>query len=165
MSTIINASTIGNMIIVTGSFIILLLLIKTFAWEQITGIFAKREQKIADDIDSAEAARQKAEDLAQKRALELSQAKDEGNQIIEDAKGVSQTKGEQIIASAHEEANRLKEKAHQDIEQSKAEALSSVKSDVANLTILLAEKIIEKQLDKESQSQLIDRYLEKLGEA
>jgi len=59
----------------------------------------------------------------------------------------------------------LKAKANQDIEQSKAEALSSVKGDVADLTVLLAEKIMTANLDKEAQSNLIDSYLDKLGDA
>lgn len=164
MSTIINESSLGNIIIVTGSFVLLLLLIKVFAWQQITGIFSARSEKISSDIDGAEIARQKAEELANKRELELSNAKNEGIQIIEDAKGVGQNKSQQIITSAHEEANRIKDKANQDIEQSKAEALASVKGDVADLSVLLAEKILNKQLDKESQSQLIDTYLDKLGE-
>lgn len=164
MSTIINSSTIGNMIIVTGSFVLLLLLIKKFAWKQLTGIFEAREQKISDDIESAESAREKAEALASKREAELLNAKNEGNQIIEDAKGVGQNKGNQIIADAREEANRLKEKANQDIEQNKAEALASVKNDVADLTILLAEKMISSNLDTQAQRQLIDDYIEKSGE-
>ena len=50
MSTLINATSLGNIIIVTGSFLLLLVLVKLFAWEQITGIFAAREEKIANDI-------------------------------------------------------------------------------------------------------------------
>ena len=72
MSTIINESSLGNIIIVTGSFVLLLLLIKVFAWQQITGIFLARSEKISSDIDGAETARQKAEELANKRELELS---------------------------------------------------------------------------------------------
>ena len=70
-----------------------------------------------------------------------------------------------IVAQAHEEAKRLKEKANQDIALSKVEALSSVKGDVADLTVMLAEKIMATTLDKEAQSDLIDSYLDKLGDA
>lgn len=165
METLINSTSLGNIIIVTGSFLLLLVLVKIFAWEQITGIFKAREEKIANDIDGAEAARQKAESLAQKREVELSQAKDEAGQIIDDAKETGKNQEAKIVAEAREEASRLKAKANQDIEQSKAEALSSVKSDVADLTVLLAEKIMTTNLDKEAQSNLIDSYLDKLGDA
>ena len=50
---------IGNFILIAGSFILLLVLIKKFAWSNITGIFEERAEKIASDIDRAEEARQK----------------------------------------------------------------------------------------------------------
>ena len=56
METLINSTSIGNIIITAGSVILLLVLIKLFAWEQLTGIFTAREEKIANDIDGAEAA-------------------------------------------------------------------------------------------------------------
>ncbi|MFD3033306.1 F0F1 ATP synthase subunit B family protein, partial [Streptococcus agalactiae] len=72
MSILINSTTIGDIIIVSGSVLLLFILIKTFAWKQITGIFEAREQKIANDIDTAEQARQQAEAFATKREEELS---------------------------------------------------------------------------------------------
>lgn len=165
MSTLINETSFGNIIIVTGSFLLLLVLVRIFAWEQITGIFKAREEKIANDIAGAEDAREKAETLAAKRQEELAGARTEATQIIDDAKETGKSQEAKIVAEAHEEASRLKAKANQDIEQSKAEALSSVKSDVADLTVLLAEKIMTTNLDREAQSDLIDSYLDKLGDA
>lgn len=165
MSTLINATSLGNLIITTGSVLLLYILIRIFAWDQITGIFKAREEKISNDIDGAEAAREKAEALAAKRQEELAGARTEATQIIDDAKETGKNQEAKIVAEAFEEASRLKAKAIQDIEQSKAEALSSVKSDVADLTVLLAEKIMTTNLDKEAQSNLIDSYLDKLGDA
>ncbi|MBM7636145.1 F0F1 ATP synthase subunit B [Streptococcus saliviloxodontae] len=165
MSTLINSTSLGNLIITTGSVILLYVLIRIFAWDQITGIFEARAQKIADDIDGAEVARQKAEELAAKRETELSGARAEASQIIEDAKETGKVQETKIIAEAREEASRLKEKANQEIALSKSEALSSVKGEVADLTVLLAEKMIAKNLNPDSQSELIDSYLNKLGDA
>lgn len=165
MSTLINATSLGNLIITTGSVLLLYILIRIFAWDQITGIFKAREEKISNDIDGAEAAREKAEALAAKRQEELAAALTEATQIIDDAKETGKNQEAKIVAEALEEASRLKAKAIQDIEQSKAEALSRVKSDIADLTVLLAEKIMTTNLDKEAQSNLIDSYLDKLGDA
>lgn len=165
MSTLINSTSLGNIIIVTGSFLLLLVLVKLFAWNQITGIFKAREEKIANDIDDAKAAREEAEDLVAKRQTELAGARLEATQIIDDAKETGKNQEAKIVAQAHEEAKRLKEKANQDIALSKVEALSSVKGDVADLTVMLAEKIMATTLDKEAQSDLIDSYLDKLGDA
>lgn len=165
MSTLINSTSLGNFIIVTGSFVLLIVLIKVFAWEQLTGIFDEREKKIAADIDGAEVAREQAEALAQQRQNELAGARSEATEIIESAKETGKKQESQIVGEAQEAASRLKAKAEADIAQSKAEAFADVKADVADLTVLLAEKIMTKELDKSAQSKLIDSYLDQLGDA
>ena len=156
---------IGNFILITGSFILLLVLIKKFAWSNITGIFEERAEKIASDIDRAEEAREKAEVLAQKREDELAGSRKEAKTIIENAKETAEKSKASILADAKLEAGRLKEKANQEIAQNKAEALQSVKGEVADLTISLAGKIISQNLDSHAHKELIDQYIDQLGEA
>lgn len=156
---------IGNFILITGSFILLLVLIKKFAWSNITGIFEERAEKIASDIDRAEEARQKAEVLAQKREDELAGSRKEAKTIIENAKETAEQIKANILADAKLEAGHLKEKANQEIAQNKVEALQSVKGEVADLTISLAGKIISQNLDSHAHKALIDQYIDQLGEA
>ncbi|HHQ8054533.1 TPA: F0F1 ATP synthase subunit B [Streptococcus pneumoniae] len=156
---------IGNFILITGSFILLLVLIKKFAWSNITGIFEERAEKIASDIDRAEEARQKAEVLAQKREDELAGSRKEAKTIIENAKETAEQSKANILADAKLEAGHLKEKANQEIAQNKVEALQSVKGEVADLTISLADKIISQNLDSHAHKALIDQYIDQLGEA
>ncbi len=105
---------IGNFILIAGSFILLIVLVKKYAWSNLTSVFEERANKIAADIDGAEQARQKAETLAQKREDELA---------------------------------------------------GSVKGEVADLTVSLAGKIISKNLDSHAHKELIDQYIDQLGEA
>lgn len=156
---------IGNFILITGSFILLLVLIKKFSWSNITGIFEERAEKIASDIDRAEEARQKAEVLAQKREDELAGSRKEAKTIIENAKETAEQSKANILADAKLEAGHLKEKANQEIAQNKVEALQSVKGEVADLTISLAGKIISQNLDSHAHKALIDQYIDQLGEA
>lgn len=131
-------SLIGDFILVAGSFLLLIVLIKKFAWDNITSTFEQRAKKISDDIDGAESARQKAEDLAQKRETELAGSRQEATTIIENAKETAEKNKAGILADAADEAGRLKEKANQEIAQTKAEAMNSIKGDVADLTVNLA---------------------------
>ena len=156
---------IGNFILVAGSFLLLIVLIKKFAWGNITSIFVERAKKISDDIDSAESARKNAEVLEQKREEALAGSREEAATIVETAKETAEKNKASILADTTEEVSRLKQKANQEIAQSKAEALRSIKGDVADLSIDLASKIIVQTLDKEAQSQLIDSYIDKLGDA
>ena len=158
-------SLIGDFILVAGSFLLLIVLIKKFAWDNITSTFEQRAKKISDDIDGAESARQKAEDLAQKRETELAGSRQEATTIIENAKETAEKNKAGILADAADEAGRLKEKAKQEIAQTKAEAMNSIKGDVADLTVNLASKILGQKLDQEAHKELIDRYIDKLGDA
>ena len=141
---------IGNFILIAGSFLLLIFLIKKFAW---------------NNIDGAESARQKAEELANKREEELAGSRKEAASIVENAKETAEKNKSQILSDATQEAVRLKEKAQQEIAHNKEEALNSIKGDVADLTVHLAGKLLSQQLDAEAQRQLIDRYLDELGEA
>ena len=165
MSILFNSTTIGDIIITTGSVLSLYWLIRKFAWTQITGIFEERANKINQDIYDAENARKEAQELAEKRQEQLNSAKDDAAKIIDSAKETGNAQSAKILAETRDEVSRLKEKANQDIAQDKAEALSSVKGDVADLTVLLAEKVMTKNLDKSAQSELIDQYLDQLGDA
>ena len=156
---------LGDFILIAGSFILLLVLVKKYAWSNLTSIFEQRAEKIATDIDSAEQARQKAEALAQKREDELAGSRKEAKTIIENAKETAEQSKASILADAKLEAGRLKEKANQEIAQNKAEALQSVKGEVADLTISLAGKIIAQNLDGHAHKELIDQYIDQLGEA
>ena len=156
---------IGDFILIAGSFLLLIFLVKKYAWGNITSILDARAEKITNDIDEAEAARQKAEELASKREEELAGSRKEAASIVENAKETAEKNKSQILSEATQEAVRLKEKAQQEIAHNKEEALNSIKGDVADLTVNLASKLLSQQLDAEGQRRLIDRYLDELGEA
>ena len=159
------STIIGDFILIAGSFLLLIFLVKKYAWGNITSIFDQRAEKISSDIDGAEEARKKAEELASKREAELAGSRTEAKTIIENAKETAEKSKSDILAEAKLEAGRLKEKANQEIAQNKAEALQSVKGEVADLTVSLAGKIISQNLDGHAHKELIDQYIDQLGEA
>ena len=159
------STIIGDFILIAGSFLLLIFLVKKYAWGNITSILDQRAEKISSDIDGAEEARKKAEELASKREAELAGSRTEAKTIIENAKGTAEKSRADILAEAKLEAGRLKEKANQEIAQNKAEALQSVKGEVADLTVSLAGKIISQNLDGHAHKELIDQYIDQLGEA
>ena len=156
---------IGDFILIAGSFLLLIFLVKKYAWGNITSILDARAEKITNDIDEAEAARKKAEELAAKREAELAGSRQEATTILETAKETAEKNKAHILSEADQEALRLKEKAQLEISQNKEEAMNSIKGDVADLTVNLADKLLSQQLDSEGHRQLIDRYLNELGDA
>lgn len=156
---------IGDFILIAGSFLLLIFLVKKFAWGNITSILDARAEKITNDIDQAEVARKKAEELAAKREEELAGSRQEATTILETAKETAEKNKAHILSEANQEALRLKEKAQLEISQNKEEAMNSIKGDVADLTVNLAGKLLSQQLDSEGHRQLINRYLNELGDA
>ena len=130
---------IGDFILIAGSFLLLIFLVKKYAWGNITSILDARAEKITNDIDEAEAARKKAEELAAKREAELAGSRQEATTILETAKETA--------------------------EKNKAHILSEANQEAADLTVNLAGKLLSQQLDSEGHRQLIDRYLNELGDA
>ncbi|WP_137602262.1 F0F1 ATP synthase subunit B [Paucilactobacillus nenjiangensis] len=158
-----NSLYVGDMIFYLVSLVILMLLVKKFAWGPITKMMQDRADKIANDIDSAEASRNEASKLAEQRESELQNARSEAATIVGNAKQSGESQRTQIITSAQSEAQALKENAQQDAEQAREDALKRAKDDVANLSIEIASKIIHKELSAGDQKALIDSYIEGLG--
>ncbi|NTX59019.1 ATP synthase F0 subunit B, partial [Myxococcus sp. CA039A] len=70
---------------------------------------------------------------------------------------------EDIIRQAKEEAARIKEEALRDIETEKNLAVAALRSQVSAMSVMIASKIIEKQIDEKSQEQLVEHYLKEVG--
>ena len=153
----------GDFLFYLIMFIIMLLIVKHFAWGPVTKMMDKRATKISNDIDSAEKARKEAEDLAAKRQTALENSRAEAAGIINRAKQNGEQQKASIVNAANEEVKTMKANAKKDIQQEKQDALSSVKNDVAELSIEIASKIIQKELTPESQKELVDSYIEGLG--
>ncbi|RDG26720.1 ATP synthase F0 subunit B [Lactiplantibacillus plantarum] len=162
---IIGASGLylGDMLFIGISFIVLMALISVVAWKPITKMMADRADKIANDIDSAQKSRQEASDLADQWRDALSHSRAEASEIVADAKKSAEKQRLSIIADAQNEATQYKQNARKDIEQERQDALKNVQSDVVDISVAIATKIIKKQLDPEGQQALINSYIEGLG--
>ena len=154
---------LGNIIVVSGSFLILMFLLKHFAWGPISDILKKREDKIANDLDSAEKSRINSAKMEQEREQQLLASRSDGADIIKNAKESGELSRQNILKETQEEVARLKSKAQTDIMLERDTALNSVKDDVADLSLQIAAKILNKELSPEMHESLINQYIEGLG--
>lgn len=155
---------LGNFITVTGGFGLLLVLIRLFAWKNITSIFEERSQKIAGDLDKAEAAKIEADKLVDERKEQLDEVAKIADKMLLEAKQSGDVMRERIVSEAEHQASQLKDKAQKDIDKQKVAALASMKEEVSLMSINLAQEILMKELNPAEHSALIDRYLKQLGE-
>ena len=155
----VKNAMLGNIILVSGSILLLLFLLKHFAWDAISSMM----QKIANDLDSAEQSRLNAAKLEKERQEKLANSHSEAAEIIKSAKDSGELSRQNILNETKEEVSRLKEKAHSDITLEKEAALKEVKDDVADLSLQIAEKILGRELTPENHESLINQYIEGLG--
>ncbi|AEI38701.1 F0F1 ATP synthase subunit B [Paenibacillus mucilaginosus] len=145
------------------SFAILMWLISKYAFGPLMGIMEQRRQLVLDQMNSAEQNRKQADSLLAEQKAALEQVRSEAKQIMEQARVTSGKQAEDIIAQAKAEAGRLKEEALRDIENEKNLAVAALRSQVSAMSVLIASKIIEKQIDEKSQEQLVEHYLKEVG--
>lgn len=157
-----NQLYLGDMLFYLVSFLIMAALVWHFAWKPVTQMMQKRADKIANDIDSAAQSREEAQKLATKRQEELKGSRQEAATIIDNAKQAGESQRAEIIATAQQDAQNLKNQAQKDAEQAWQDALRGAKEDIANLSIEIASKLIHKQLNADDQQALIDSYIEGL---
>lgn len=159
-----QSTTIGNILFVSISFLLLVLCVKKFAWGNIVKMFEERATRISNDLDSAEEARVRATELQRQREAELKNARQDSMKIITDAKDTASKSSQQIIASAKEEVKAIQEKAKEQIALEKDQAYATVKNDVAAMSLQIAQQILNKELDEQTHQALINSCIEGLEE-
>jgi F-type H+-transporting ATPase subunit b len=145
------------------AFIILYWLLNKYAFGPLFGIMEERRRMIAEQISTTEQSRAKAEQLMAEQKQAMQDVRKEAQEIIEQARKISSKQGEDIVEQAKSEATRLKDEALKDIENEKNKAVAALRSQVSAMSIMIASKIIEKQIDEKSQEQLIEQYLKEVG--
>ena len=146
------------------AFLVLMWLLKKFAWGPLMNVMKKREEHVANEIDQAEKARKEAEELLAQHQQMVKEARQQSQEFIEQAKLQGETQKEEIISAARQEAERLKESARLEIQQERENAVKALREQVASLSVLIASKVIEKELDEKDQEALIQEYIKKAGE-
>lgn len=155
---------VGDMLIQLFFFLVLLTLLKKFAWGPLMNMMEKRENYVASEIDAAEKSRAEAEKSAKSAADQLNQVRQEAQKMIEDAKTAGVKQEQDIIESARLEAERIKQQAQVDIQNEKEQAILALQAQVASLSVLVASKVIEKEINAGDQEQFINDYIKEVGE-
>jgi len=161
MEKLINDFSFGLFIWQTVLFVLLLLLLKKFAWKPILEALNSREEGIQNALDEADKARQEMLDLQSSNEKILKEARAERDSLLKDARMIK----DQMITEAKDEAkaqsNKIIEQAKQTIQNEKLAAITELKNQVAELSIGIAEKIMKDELsDKDKQVKLIEKMLD-----
>lgn len=142
------------------AFIIFWLIAGKFAVKPIVSSIEARNQKIEDELLSAQKARQEFEALKAQNDDLLKEAREERQRLLAEAKLDADNFRSTEIARAKEDASRLLEQAKNEIENQKRAAINEVKKEVGAISINIAEKLVrEKLTDSASQQTLVTKLV------
>lgn len=145
------------------AFGILYFLLNKYAFGPLFGVMEKRRQLIKEQMNAADNNRAAAEASMAEQKAALDEARKEAYAILEQARATSSKQADEIVTSAKNEASRLKDEALKDIESEKNKAISALRTEVGGISVQIASKIIEKQVDEKSQEEIVSKYLKEVG--
>ncbi|WP_025025759.1 F0F1 ATP synthase subunit B [Caldalkalibacillus mannanilyticus] len=153
----------GTMFFSLFIFMILLLLLRKYAFGPLMGVMEERQTQIANDIATAEQNRLEAQKLIAEQQTALEKARKDAQQVLDNARVTSEKQAAEIQRQAREDAEQFKKVARDEITREKEQAVEALRTQVGALSVLLATKVIEKELDQKQQEKLIADYLKEVG--
>lgn len=152
-------------IFVAINLLILFFMMKKMLFKPVSEFMAKRTQSIKDDIDNAKKSKAEAIELKKKYEEDLMTAKQTADKIIDEARNRANSEYEAIVGSARQNAETLLENAKEEIEREREEMVKGIKNQVASLALSAASKIIEANMDTESNRKLVNKFIDEVGAA
>ena len=141
------------------TFGIVLVLLSKLALKPILAAIENRESSIRSDIEKAQQQRDEAEALIAQHKEKMEAAEAEAQALLKESRKLADKAREEMLEKTRLESGKLLEKAKEEIEQQKESALASLRTEVADLAVGAAEKIILHNLDSEKQKAVVDEYI------
>jgi F-type H+-transporting ATPase subunit b len=147
----------------TVSFVILFAIMAKFAFPAVNKLMQARTERIRNNIDEAQTVRDEAEQILSDYQRQLADARNESNRIIEEARQAAEQLRQDMVRRADEEVAELRRRNAEDLQIAQERAISQLQSQVRNLAIELAEKVVGQNLDRDRNLRLVDQYIAELN--
>jgi len=142
------------------SFLLLFGLLRLVAYKPLMRMLDERSNRIKESMDQSEQVKEQAALAEQETAKRLEEASQEGQKLVERAMQAGEEMKAKAREDAQKEAEKLLGRARSEIERERDDAIGEMRKEFADLTILAAEKVIDRSLDKKAHRQLIDEVFE-----
>ena len=153
-----------TMIAAWCNLLILFLFLKKLLFKPLKNMIDSRQKEIDDMYSEAEGSRAQAAELKAEYEEKLENANTESEEILKNAMRRAKLKEEDILREANEKANRTMERAYEQVELEKKRAINEVKNEVAEMAIGIASAVIARDVDGNEHKELIDSFIENMGE-
>ena len=162
MEGLIEGLGINGPVLITQvvTFIILLVILRFVAYKPLMRMLDERSKRVRESMDQAESVKEQSAHAEEEVKKQLVEASREGQERIAKAVKAGEEMKQKAQEDAKQEAEVLINRARGEIQRERDEAISDVRREFADLTVLAAGKVIDRTLDKEKHRELIDKVLE-----
>ena len=154
--------TPGLMIWTIICFLVVLFVLKRYAFGPIQQMLDQRRERIENALKEADNARDEARNLLEEHRKLIGQAKSDAEEILSEARRVADSQRERVRQETEEDRQRRLEETRRQIDQATTQALGQIRDEVGRLSLIAAEKITRKSLDEADQKRLIDEALSEI---
>ena len=144
------------------SFAVLVIVLGKFAWKPILQALAEREEKIRGALEQAEHARVEAAELLKQNEKNMARAEQEYQKMMREAKALGEKMKEDIVNKARQQGQQELQRANEEIQRNLEAAKQQLRTEVADLAIKAAEKILDETLDAQKHKKIVDGFLNQL---
>ncbi len=145
------------------SFAIVYFLLSKYAFPKINEMLDERSHAIQGKMEEADVRLREAEQSKADYQAQIGDAKGEANRIIEEAKTTAESLRRDIVAKAEAEAQAIVSRAQNEVAAERDRALQEMRGEVGQLSVQLASKIVERELDPSTHQHLVDEYIQQLS--
>ena len=149
----------GTFLIELVAFIAMIAILWKYAYPRIAKVAEGRQKVIADQLAQAEQRSREAEERLSQAEARLNDARAQAQEVIAGAAKSGEQLREELKTRGEEEAVRLVEKAKKDIDAARQQAVESVRAQVADLVVLVTQKVVGETLDAKGHKRLIDEAI------
>jgi F-type H+-transporting ATPase subunit b len=155
--------SLGLLVSQLVNFTLLAVLLYLLLYKPVLRMLNQRKERISRSMADADAAREAAAQAQQEYDRRVADAQRRAQEIIAQAAQTGEQAGAEIKAAAQREADTIRQKAREDAAHERAQLLADVQKQIANLSMLAAERVLGQALEPDLQSKLIDQFLADMG--
>ena len=143
-------------------FLVLLYLLKRFAWGPLLAALDERQAGIRKSLDDADQARKELEQVREEAEAIIGKARAEADGIISDARADGGRLRDDLRQQAQQQAQAIVENAERQIQQERDRALQQIRQEAVDMSLMIASKLIRRNLTAEDNASLIDEALKQV---
>jgi F-type H+-transporting ATPase subunit b len=145
------------------TFVAALVILRAYAWKPLLASLTAREENIRTQIAQAEHARREAERLLEENKAQLARADEQSQRMLRESREMGERLKADILDKAQQSSRQMVNQAKEEIRREKDSALQELRSEVADLAIGAAGKLLDANLDAPKHRALVDDAIRQMG--